>query len=146
MENVLLISTTDHYASLIGFCLWLGFLGMFLYCFVDVFRRHDFSGWRKAGWVVFLFFVPFIGIILYLIVRPREQTSFSEARAYEMTAHRAAGPADAATAEADIAHADALLAAGTITQAQYQDRVWRAQAGLPPTEAPPDFLKDSETK
>jgi membrane protein DedA with SNARE-associated domain len=44
MDNVMLISTTDHYVTWIGALIWIGFLVMFAYCFVDVFRRHDLRG------------------------------------------------------------------------------------------------------
>lgn len=35
----------------------------------DLFRDHQLSGIAKAVWVFFLIFVPFIGVIVYLIVR-----------------------------------------------------------------------------
>ncbi|HEX3456290.1 MAG TPA: PLDc N-terminal domain-containing protein [Gaiellaceae bacterium] len=38
----------------------------------DNFRRPDHSGWAKAGWTVFVIFTPLIGVLVYMIVRPRE--------------------------------------------------------------------------
>ena len=35
----------------------------------DLFRDHEFSGIAKAVWVFFLIFLPFLGVLLYLIVR-----------------------------------------------------------------------------
>jgi hypothetical protein len=35
----------------------------------DVFRSSDLSGWGKAGWTIFVIFLPLIGILTYLIVR-----------------------------------------------------------------------------
>jgi hypothetical protein len=37
--------------------------------FTDLFRSHDISGWVKAIWVIGIIIFPFIGILLYLIVR-----------------------------------------------------------------------------
>ena len=37
--------------------------------FADLFRDHETSGWAKAGWVVFLFIIPFLGMLVYLIAR-----------------------------------------------------------------------------
>ena len=33
----------------------------------DVFRRRDASGGKKTLWLIFLLFVPFIGVFAYLI-------------------------------------------------------------------------------
>jgi hypothetical protein len=35
----------------------------------DLFRDHQLSGVAKAAWVFFLVFLPFLGVLLYLIVR-----------------------------------------------------------------------------
>ena len=35
----------------------------------DLFRDHQLSGWAKAGWIVVLFLVPFLGMLIYLIAR-----------------------------------------------------------------------------
>jgi hypothetical protein len=35
----------------------------------DLFRDHETSGWAKAAWVFFLIFLPFLGVLIYLIAR-----------------------------------------------------------------------------
>ena len=35
----------------------------------DLFRDHQISGWGKAVWVLLLFVLPFLGTLIYLIVR-----------------------------------------------------------------------------
>ena len=37
--------------------------------FGDLFRDHSMSGWGKAAWTIFLIFVPFLGVLIYLIAR-----------------------------------------------------------------------------
>jgi hypothetical protein len=37
----------------------------------DLFRRHDVSGWIKAIWIVALIFVPYLGVLAYLIFQGR---------------------------------------------------------------------------
>ena len=37
--------------------------------FVDIFRSPDMGGIHKAIWVVAIFIVPFLGVLVYLIVR-----------------------------------------------------------------------------
>ena len=36
----------------------------------DNFARHDHSGWAKAAWTILVLFLPFIGVLIYMIARP----------------------------------------------------------------------------
>jgi len=49
--------------------IWISLVIMIL---IDNFRRPDHSGWAKAGWLLFVIFVPLIGVLTYIIVRPNE--------------------------------------------------------------------------
>jgi len=35
----------------------------------DIFRSHDLSNWAKALWILFIFVLPFLGVLAYLLVR-----------------------------------------------------------------------------
>jgi len=35
----------------------------------DLFSRHDTSGWAKAAWVIFVIFLPLLGILVYLVTQ-----------------------------------------------------------------------------
>ena len=39
--------------------------------FMDLFRRHDISGWAKAIWVIGLIVFPYLGVFAYLITQSR---------------------------------------------------------------------------
>jgi uncharacterized membrane protein YcjF (UPF0283 family) len=39
--------------------------------FMDLFRRHDISGWGKAIWVIALIIVPLLAVLVYLITQGR---------------------------------------------------------------------------
>jgi hypothetical protein len=40
------------------FFAWVIWIWLLITVLVDVFRRHDLSGWGKAGWTVFKIFLP----------------------------------------------------------------------------------------
>ena len=50
---------------------WSMFIWMFISIFADVFRRDDISGMGKAGWILLFVFLPFIGLLIDIIMRPR---------------------------------------------------------------------------
>ena len=53
-----------------AFVIWIWLLVL---VFSDIFRRHDLSGWSKAGWTVFVIFLPLLGVLTYMIVRPADE-------------------------------------------------------------------------
>ena len=46
------------------------FLILWARAVIDVFRRHDLSVGGKAGWTIFMLIVPFIGLLVYTMLRP----------------------------------------------------------------------------
>ena len=49
--------------------LWILWIFLLFRIIVDVFRSDDMGGWAKAGWVIFLIILPFLGVLVYLIAR-----------------------------------------------------------------------------
>ena len=49
--------------------LWIIWIWILIWIFIDIFRSHDLSGWAKALWVLFVLFIPLIGVLVYLIAR-----------------------------------------------------------------------------
>ena len=49
--------------------LWVIWIWILIYVFIDIFRSHDLSGVAKALWFIFVLFIPLIGVLVYLIVR-----------------------------------------------------------------------------
>jgi hypothetical protein len=52
------------------FALWVIVVFTVIWAFIDNFRRHDHSGWAKAGWAVLIVILPLLGTVIYLIARP----------------------------------------------------------------------------
>ncbi len=50
------------------FVIWIWLL---FTVFTDLFRDHETNGWVKALWVLLVIILPYLGVLLYLIVRGR---------------------------------------------------------------------------
>jgi len=57
--------------SMLVFFFWFMAIWIFITIFADIFRRNDLSGGAKAGWILLIFIVPFIGALIYMIARPK---------------------------------------------------------------------------
>src|SRR5436309_14522775 len=57
--------------AMIVFFFWFMAIWIFITVFADIFRRRDLSGAAKAGWIILIFVVPFLGAIIYMIARPK---------------------------------------------------------------------------
>ncbi len=99
--------------SMAVFFFWFCVIWMFIAIFADIFRR-DISGWAKAGWIVLVVLLPFIGILAYLIARPKDER--------ELAMYGAPRPAQPVPYQAadEIAKAAELRDQGRITAAEYE--------------------------
>jgi hypothetical protein len=55
--------------SMLWFFLFFIWIWILITVFADIFRSHDLSGWTKALWVIFVIFLPYLGVFVYLIAR-----------------------------------------------------------------------------
>lgn len=55
------------------FFAWVIWIWLLILVLSDNFRRRDHSGWAKAGWTLLVIFLPLIGVLIYMIVRPPEE-------------------------------------------------------------------------
>jgi hypothetical protein len=61
----------DALWAMLVFFFWFMAIWIFISIFADIFRRNDLSGWAKAGWILLIFIVPFLGALIYVIARPK---------------------------------------------------------------------------
>jgi hypothetical protein len=106
------------------FFIWLCALMVWLRCVIHLFQDDSLSGWAKAGWVVLLVLLPWLGALIYIIARgrimgEREARDLSEARAaQERYIKEVAGSSPSAADQ--ISSAKSLLDSGTITQSEFE--------------------------
>ncbi len=107
--------------TMIVFFAWICWIWIVVTVLMDLFRRHDISGWGKAAWVVLVVIIPFIGVLFYLgsqghkmAERNAEQAKAQKA-AFDDYVRDAAG----VDATAQIAKGKELLDSGAISQAEF---------------------------
>jgi hypothetical protein len=49
--------------------LWVLWIWVLIYVFIDIFRSRDLSGGAKALWFLFVLLIPLVGVLVYLIAR-----------------------------------------------------------------------------
>ena len=104
--------------SMIVFMFIFMFIWIFIAIFADIFRRDDLSGWGKTGWILLIFIIPLIGVLIYVIARPKmteqDKQMIEEAEAKQ---RRAAGYSSAD----ELAKLADLHKSGAITDEEYAE-------------------------
>jgi hypothetical protein len=70
--------------------LWVIWIWILIWVFIDIFRSRDLSGWAKALWFLFVLFIPIIGVVVYLIARGDSMSERAEQQARSRTRSSAA--------------------------------------------------------
>ncbi|WP_030754929.1 MULTISPECIES: SHOCT domain-containing protein [unclassified Streptomyces] len=109
--------------TMMWFFLWIMWFFLLFKVITDVFRDHTLGGWGKAGWIIFVLVLPFLGVFVYLIARgrgmherDRKQAEEQQAafRSYvQQSAGTGAGSAD------ELHKLAALKDKGDITQEEF---------------------------
>jgi hypothetical protein len=109
--------------TLIIFFAWVIWFWILITILADVFRRHDIGGGTKTLWVIFVIFLPFLGVFIYLLTqndgmveRRRRETEAAQGQFNDYVRSVAASGGSAA----EIEKAKQLLDSGAITQAEYE--------------------------
>ena len=113
--------------TMIIFFFWFMFIWMFIAIFADIFRRNDLSGWGKAGWILLIFIVPLLGILIYVIARPKMTAQDKEMMEQVQEAQRRVEGYSAADEVAKLAK---LRDEGKITAEEYEAAKKRAMMSV----------------
>jgi len=110
--------------ALFEFFLFFAWFMCLFWVFADIFRSKDLGGGAKTFWVFFVIFLPWLGILVYLIARGGGMSQRAIEQQQEAQAAQAeyikSVAASSGTSSADqIASAKSLLDSGAITQAEF---------------------------
>jgi HAMP domain-containing protein len=101
---------------------FFAFLWALFAVFGDLFRDHTLSGWWKVVWVLFLVFVPILGVLVYVIARGKgmAERSMERARSHMEASDAYIRSVTAPSPTDEISKAKALLDSGTISADEYE--------------------------
>jgi len=112
--------------ALLEFFIFFAWFMCLFWIFGDLFRSRDLSGGVKTLWALFIIIVPFVGILVYLIVRGHSMTERTLEQQREVQAAQAeyiksvAGSGSPVSSPAEqIASAKQLLDSGAISQPEF---------------------------
>ena len=101
--------------------LWINLLMVFFSVIFDLFRDHELSGWAKAGWLIALLLLPFLGLLIYVIVRGPSMAQRSMKQQADAQADFDSYVRDVAGggAASELEKASALHAAGKLSDEEF---------------------------
>jgi Phospholipase_D-nuclease N-terminal/Short C-terminal domain len=107
--------------TMLIFFAWVIWFWLLITIAVDVFRRRDIGGGKKTLWIIFLIFVPFIGVFAYLIINHdgMAERNLRGAQAQQAEFDTYVKSVAGGGAAAEIEKAKGLLDSGAITQAEF---------------------------
>ena len=51
--------------------IWVPLVMLWAMALIDIFKRDDMGGGSKVLWILIIFVIPWIGVFIYLVSRPR---------------------------------------------------------------------------
>jgi Phospholipase_D-nuclease N-terminal len=108
----------DVFWSMMVFFFWVMAIWLFIALIGDVIRRDDLSGWGKAGWMLFIVCLPFLGALVYIIARPKVTAQDVRMMTESEAAYRAA--ASVSTAD-ELSKLSELRGQGVLSEQEYEE-------------------------
>ena len=118
--------TGQVFLSMLWFFLFFIWIWLLILVFSDIFRSHDMGGWAKAFWVIGIIILPYLGVLLYLIVRGHKMAEHAQQAAAAQDAaakayiQQAAGTSGGGSTADEIQRLADLKAQGVISDAEFE--------------------------
>jgi Short C-terminal domain/Phospholipase_D-nuclease N-terminal len=127
-ETALLAASTSYpllnaFWTMLYLFIWILWIFLLIRIIMDIFRSEDLGGWGKAGWLIFIIILPFLGVFVYVIARGasmhRRDARQAQAtdQAFRSYVQEAAAPA--ASSADEIAKLATLREQGVLTDAEF---------------------------
>jgi len=113
----------DIFLSTLYFFIWILWIMLLFWILMDIFRSDDLSGWGKAGWVIFVIILPFLGVFVYLIARGKSmgerQARDAQARDEQFRAYVKDAASDGQSQSDELAKLAGLHQQGVLSDQEF---------------------------
>lgn len=101
---------------------WILWIFLVIRIIFDIFRSRDLSGGGKAGWLIIVIILPFLGVFIYLIVRggKMHERDVAQARAQNEAFQASVREAAGQTSADQLAKLADLHTKGAISDQEFQ--------------------------
>lgn len=112
----------DVIVSMFWFMLLVAWIWMIFHVLADLFRDRDLNGGAKALWALFIVIIPWLGVLIYILVRGDSMNAREQQRAREQQEYMrsylqtAAGPG----ISQQLRELAELRDSGVLTPAEYE--------------------------
>jgi ABC-type transport system involved in cytochrome bd biosynthesis fused ATPase/permease subunit len=112
----------DAFLTLLSIFFFVVYIWILFTIIGDLFRDHQLSGWAKAGWILVLLILPYLGAFIYLIARGQGMRDRAIKEQADMRKQMDAYVRETAgTSSADeLAKLSDLHAKGTLSDAEFE--------------------------
>ncbi len=113
----------DLFWTILIIFLFVAWIWVLISVLIDVFR-NDISGWAKALWVLFIVFLPILGVLAYLVVHGSDMSQRQMDRATEAQRAQDEYIRDVAgsTQADELAKLGALRDQGVLSEDEFQSK------------------------
>jgi hypothetical protein len=115
----------DLFWSMLWFFMFFLWIWLLISLFADIFRSDDLSGWGKAGWVIFMVLLPWLGALIYLIARGKgmQERAVADMAAREQATRQYIQEVATPTSTADeLSKLAALRDQGVLTSSEFESQ------------------------
>ena len=114
----------DLFWSMLWFFMFFLWIWLLISLFSDIFRSDDLSGWGKAGWVIFMVALPWLGALIYLIARGKgmQERAVADMAAREKATRQYIQDVATTSTADELSKLAALRDQGVLTSAEFDSQ------------------------
>jgi Short C-terminal domain/Phospholipase_D-nuclease N-terminal len=123
LTSVYEFTVWESFLTILWFFLFVIWIWLLISIFSDIFRSDDLSGAGKAVWLIFVIFLPYLGVFVYLIARGKEMAEHrvrDVAQREEQMRNYVKDVASSSSTADEIERLAQLQASGAITEEEFR--------------------------